>query len=689
MKSTRPLCAIFQRLGGIFLLVLLIATSVSAQEAAQPSKQKLIETLLTVVDQLEAEKYSEVEKYFQLPDEFEHKMFAQLLKRGVISRQGVKALDLGGEYGNAIGVLKKSKADEVAREFSASVDQCFAMKMKQGDQRCDVIAHWTGEGFKILDINGVGNMDPDSVKLTAQAPVESWPTGDKPTKELLIETLKVFLHNIQNRHYDALRPNVYVPKHFQMSRFSDSLERNELSQEGIKVLANLSDKNSFGKAAEVYPKLRAEALTKRVEVPVDECYGILAAIGEEQGEVLAHWIGDRYKLLRVDDVGKLPAALIAKAKSSEESAATTKTTDPSTTAPAVATPRPMKVQPPAASEVKPVVASEVKPVVAAATLPKYETDKSVVMANYPALAQAVAANPNDVSQRARFVQSLLVIGNTPKAWTESVAIYRLDPKNVEVVYAIDQSIEGLKKSGIFQVGVPQETIEALMGKPLKTADVDGTTRWEYPNWNVDFNDGRFIKLSRSAVAATTKPTETVTKTPEPKPAVAKRFSVKLISFEKRITALHLIRTEKDLSLKETIKLIETLPAVIYEGLPQAEAESTKTRYAQRGLVTEIVEEVESDEKPMATAASETVEDASKSNDAAETPTSFSVEMSSFGDNKIAVIKVVRALNKGMRLMEAKQLTDNVPSIVLQGVSREDATAAKEKLIAAGAVVVIK
>ena len=102
------------------------------------------------------------------------------------------------------------------------------------------------------------------------------------------------------------------------------------------------------------------------------------------------------------------------------------------------------------------------------------------------------------------MQSLLVIGNTPKAWTESVEIYRLDPTHAEVVYAIDQSIEALKKNGIFQVGVPQESTEGIMGKPLKTEDVDGIVRWKYPNWNLDFNGGKFIKLSQAKPATVVK-----------------------------------------------------------------------------------------------------------------------------------------------------------------------------------------
>ena len=178
--------------------------------------------------------------------------------------------------------------------------------MAQGDENCIVFAHWTGGQFKILDINGVGQMDPANVVVLKDVPVQAWPTGNSPSKELLISTLKVFLHRIENRHYKTLRSKVYVPENFRMSQLRDSLERGELSAEGIEVLAS---KGQFGK--EVFPKLRVQILAKRVQVPPEECYGFVAKVGLEQGEVLAHWVNDHFKLLRTDDVGKLPAALEA------------------------------------------------------------------------------------------------------------------------------------------------------------------------------------------------------------------------------------------------------------------------------------------------------------------------------------------------------------------------------------------
>ena len=72
----------------------------------------------------------------------------------------------------------------------------------------------------------------------------------------------------------------------------------------------------------------------------------------------------------------------------------------------------------------------------------------------------------------------------------------------------------------------------------------------------------------------------------------------------------------------------------------------------------------------------------------EAPTSFDVVMSSFGDKKINVIKVVREIT-GLGLKEAKDLVEGVPSKVKEGVNQDDAKALVTKLEAEGATVTIK
>ena len=74
--------------------------------------------------------------------------------------------------------------------------------------------------------------------------------------------------------------------------------------------------------------------------------------------------------------------------------------------------------------------------------------------------------------------------------------------------------------------------------------------------------------------------------------------------------------------------------------------------------------------------------------AAAEQTEFDVVLTGFGDKKIGVIKEVRGLT-GLGLKEAKDLVEGVPSKVKEGVSKEDAEAAKKALEEAGASVEIK
>ena len=69
-------------------------------------------------------------------------------------------------------------------------------------------------------------------------------------------------------------------------------------------------------------------------------------------------------------------------------------------------------------------------------------------------------------------------------------------------------------------------------------------------------------------------------------------------------------------------------------------------------------------------------------------TEFDVILSSSGDKKIQVIKEVRAITS-LGLKEAKALVDEAPKPVKQGISKEEATAIKQKLEEVGAVVEIK
>lgn len=73
---------------------------------------------------------------------------------------------------------------------------------------------------------------------------------------------------------------------------------------------------------------------------------------------------------------------------------------------------------------------------------------------------------------------------------------------------------------------------------------------------------------------------------------------------------------------------------------------------------------------------------------AEEKTEFDVVLEGFGDNKIAVIKVVREIT-GLGLKEAKEAVEGAPKTIQEGVNKEKAEEIKAKLEEAGAAVTLK
>ncbi|NNF52317.1 MAG: 50S ribosomal protein L7/L12 [Gammaproteobacteria bacterium] len=74
--------------------------------------------------------------------------------------------------------------------------------------------------------------------------------------------------------------------------------------------------------------------------------------------------------------------------------------------------------------------------------------------------------------------------------------------------------------------------------------------------------------------------------------------------------------------------------------------------------------------------------------AAAEQTEFNVIMTSFGDNKVSVIKAVRAIT-GLGLKEAKDMVEGVPATIKEGVEKAEAETIKKQLDDAGATVEVK
>jgi large subunit ribosomal protein L7/L12 len=109
-------------------------------------------------------------------------------------------------------------------------------------------------------------------------------------------------------------------------------------------------------------------------------------------------------------------------------------------------------------------------------------------------------------------------------------------------------------------------------------------------------------------------------------------------------------------------------------------------------IMEIVELVKALEEKWGVSAAAPVAVAAAAGGAAAAPveekTEFAVQMTSFGDNKVAVIKVVRAVT-GLGLKEAKDLVEGAPSMVKEGVKKDEAETIKKQLEEAGAKATIK
>lgn len=107
-------------------------------------------------------------------------------------------------------------------------------------------------------------------------------------------------------------------------------------------------------------------------------------------------------------------------------------------------------------------------------------------------------------------------------------------------------------------------------------------------------------------------------------------------------------------------------------------------------VMDVVELIEAMEKKFNVTAAAPVAMAAPAAAAApaEEKTEFDIVMSSFGANKVGVIKIVRELT-GLGLKEAKDLVESAPATIKEGVAKADAETMKKKLTEAGATVDVK
>ncbi|MGL3045572.1 50S ribosomal protein L7/L12 [Acinetobacter pecorum] len=105
-------------------------------------------------------------------------------------------------------------------------------------------------------------------------------------------------------------------------------------------------------------------------------------------------------------------------------------------------------------------------------------------------------------------------------------------------------------------------------------------------------------------------------------------------------------------------------------------------------VLELVELISAFEEKFNVSAAAVAVAAGPAAAAAEEQSEFNVELTSFGGNKVAVIKAVREAT-GLGLKEAKDMVEGAPTVLKEGVSKEEGEELKKKLEEAGATVTLK
>ena len=105
-------------------------------------------------------------------------------------------------------------------------------------------------------------------------------------------------------------------------------------------------------------------------------------------------------------------------------------------------------------------------------------------------------------------------------------------------------------------------------------------------------------------------------------------------------------------------------------------------------VLELVELISAFEEKFNVSAAAVAVAAGPAAAAAEEQSEFNVELTSFGANKVAVMKAVREIT-GLGLKEAKDMVEGAPSVLKEAVSKEEAEELKKKLEETGATITIK
>ena len=234
-----------------------------------------------------------------------------------------------------------------------------------------------------------------------------------PNKQGLIETLQAFLPLLENKDFEKASKYCALPPDFKPEMLDGMIERQEISLAGIDVLEKEA---KFGKAAELFGTDRGSTYAKQAQVDLDNCYGFFHTANTETAEVIACWNGTEFKLIRLDDVGKIAGTANAPTK-------------------------------------EPILL----PGDAAKRLPELQA--------------AVDANPNDVTALNSYSMALYQAGKLSDSWAQLLKAYQLQPYHGGVVRGLETCFAEFEKRGVLAANTTRENLEAVLGKPERTVDM--------------------------------------------------------------------------------------------------------------------------------------------------------------------------------------------------------------------------
>lgn len=295
---------------------------------------------------------------------------------------------------------------------------------------------------------------------SARTPVQA-----TPNKAELIRTLYAILPLLEQEKFNEAAKHVVMPTGLKPEDLASLVKNNEIALAGIK---RLESDAKFGRATDLFGAERGAYFAKKMNVDLDECYGFNHETEQATAEVIAFWDTNQFKLIRLDDVGKIGGN-----KTSPES-----------------------------GEAPPEKQASV------GKMPSPEQLRAAL----PAIQKAAEQNPNDVGAQAKYAMVLFQVGSLPSSWKQLMKARKLQPDHGGVARGVDALIDAFTHRDVFSVGIPTETIAGILGEPAEKVDLgEDRQRWIYAHWGIDFESNRIHEVInlRGASEALFQPTEIV------------------------------------------------------------------------------------------------------------------------------------------------------------------------------------